>query len=69
MLNINLEGNKNMSELELAIIDLLNVTGYDIESIRNHFIQEEMVEDIEFALKNLINEGYIVRIGERYVIG
>lgn len=58
-----------MSELELAIIDLLNVTGYDIESIRNHFIQEEMVEDIEFALKNLINEGYIVRIGERYVIG
>ena len=58
-----------MSELELAIIDLLNVTGYDIESIRNHFIQEEMVEDIEFALNNLINEVYVVRIGERYVIG
>ncbi len=58
-----------MSELELAIMDLLNVTGYDIESIRNHFIQEEMVEDIEFALNNLINEGYIVRIGERYVRG
>lgn len=58
-----------MSELELAIIDLLNVTGYDIESIRNHFIQEEMVEDIEFALNNLIKEGYIVRIGERYVRG
>ncbi len=47
-----------MSELELAIMDLLNVTGYDIESIRNHFIQEEMVEDIEFALNNLINEKY-----------
>lgn len=58
-----------MSELELVIIDLLNVTGYDIESIRNHFIQEEMVEDIEFALNNLIKEGYIVRIGERYVRG
>lgn len=58
-----------MSELELAIMDLLNVTGYDIESIRNHFIQEEMVEDIEFALNNLIKEGYIVRIGERYVRG
>lgn len=58
-----------MSELELDIMDLLDVTSYDIESIRNHFIQEEMVEDIEFALNKLINEGYIVRIGERYVRG